>query len=61
VAHCTAPSWDICRVADEAGLTLTGLLAFADPPRADTAEAVRALARDGVRVVVVTGDNEIVA
>jgi P-type Mg2+ transporter len=49
------------RVDDEIGLTLAGLLAFADPPRVDTPEAVRALARDGVRLVVVTGDNERVA
>src|SRR5262249_53205065 len=42
-------------------LTLAGLLAFADPAREDTEEAVGALARDGVRVVVITGDNERVA
>jgi len=49
------------RVDDEIGLPLAGLLAFADPPRVDTPEAVRALARDGVRLVVITGDNERVA
>jgi Mg2+-importing ATPase len=49
------------RVADENDLTLVGLLAFLDPPRPDAADAVRSLKRDGVRVVVLTGDNELVA
>ncbi|KNB54174.1 magnesium ABC transporter ATPase [Streptomyces caatingaensis] len=48
-------------VEDEAGLTLTGFLAFLDPPKRDAAEALRALADSGVAVKVVTGDNELVA
>ncbi|MFJ3170923.1 magnesium-translocating P-type ATPase [Streptomyces roseus] len=48
-------------VADEEGLTLVGFLAFLDPPKADAARALRALADKGVAVKVVTGDNELVA
>ncbi|MGK5731052.1 magnesium-translocating P-type ATPase [Streptomyces sp. URMC 124] len=48
-------------VADEDGLTLAGFLAFLDPPKADAAAALRALADQGVAVKVVTGDNELVA
>ncbi|MCD9140683.1 magnesium-translocating P-type ATPase [Streptomyces albireticuli] len=48
-------------VADEAELTLIGFLAFLDPPKADAAAALTALADKGVAVKVVTGDNELVA
>jgi Mg2+-importing ATPase len=48
-------------VADEAGMTLVGLLAFADPPKAGAPEAVRELAGLGVSVRLVTGDNALVA
>ncbi|WP_031189292.1 MULTISPECIES: magnesium-translocating P-type ATPase [Streptomyces] len=47
-------------VADEAELTLRGFLAFLDPPKADAAEALRALADSGIAVKVVTGDSEAV-
>lgn len=47
-------------VADEAGLTLLGHVAFLDPPKASTAPALRALAGHGVAVKVLTGDNEAV-
>ncbi|MGK4579796.1 magnesium-translocating P-type ATPase [Kitasatospora sp. HPMI-4] len=55
------PVRDTYSVADEDGLTLVGFLAFLDPPKADAAEALRALADHGVTVKVVTGDNELVA
>ncbi|WP_370422094.1 magnesium-translocating P-type ATPase [Streptomyces sp. QH1-20] len=48
-------------VDDETGLTLIGFLAFLDPPKADAAAALGALADKGVAVKVVTGDNELVA
>ncbi|WP_424211279.1 magnesium-translocating P-type ATPase [Streptomyces sp. BI20] len=48
-------------VADESELTLIGFLAFLDPPKADAARALRALADKGVAVKVVTGDNDLVA
>jgi Mg2+-importing ATPase len=47
-------------VADESGLTLIGYVAFLDPPKESTAPALRALARHGVTVKVLTGDNELV-
>ncbi|MCX7024269.1 MAG: magnesium-translocating P-type ATPase, partial [Spirochaetes bacterium] len=47
-------------VSDENGLVLLGYLAFFDPPK-DSAEKAIALLRDhGVRVKVLTGDNELV-
>ncbi|KPI04591.1 magnesium-translocating P-type ATPase [Actinobacteria bacterium OV450] len=52
---------DTYTVADEDRLTLVGFLAFLDPPKADAARALRALAGKGVAVKVVTGDNDLVA
>ncbi|QEU90350.1 magnesium-translocating P-type ATPase [Streptomyces kanamyceticus] len=52
---------DTYSVADESELTLVGFLAFLDPPKKDAADALRALAENGVAVKVVTGDNELVA
>jgi P-type Mg2+ transporter len=46
--------------ADEHDLVLAGFLAFSDPPAEGAADALRALRDDGVRVVVLTGDNELV-
>ena len=46
--------------ADERDLVLVGFLAFADPPLAGAKEALLALKRDGIRVVILTGDNELV-
>jgi P-type Mg2+ transporter len=47
-------------VADERGLTLQGFVAFLDPPKEDAAAALGELARCGVAVKILTGDNEIV-
>jgi len=47
--------------ADEQGLQLVGLLVFLDPPKQDAADALARLARLGVTVKVVTGDNAAVA
>jgi Mg2+-importing ATPase len=46
---------------DEAGLTLEGWLAFADPPLNDAASTVAALARDGVQLKILSGDDAAVA
>ena len=40
---------------------LAGLLAVADPIKASTPEAIRLLHADGLRIVMLTGDNEITA
>lgn len=47
-------------VADESGLTLIGYVAFLDPPKESTEPALEALAAHGVKVKVLTGDNELV-
>jgi Mg2+-importing ATPase len=46
--------------ADESGLTLLGYIAFLDPPKATAAGALKLLREAGVRVKVLTGDNELV-
>ena len=45
-------------VADEADMVLIGFLAFLDPPKETARAAIRALEEAGVRVKVLTGDNE---
>ncbi len=47
-------------VADEAGLTAIGCLAFLDPPKDTARTAIAALHLHGVEVKVITGDNEAV-
>ena len=47
-------------VADEAGLTLLGYIAFLDPPKETAATAIATLKASGVRVKILTGDNDIV-
>ena len=44
--------------ADEADMVLIGYLAFLDPPKATTAEAISRLHSLGVSVKILTGDNE---
>ena len=46
---------------DERRLVFAGFLTFADHPLPAAAEALRAMADDGVEVKVLTGDNELVA
>ena len=45
---------------DEAELVLTGYLAFLDPPKDSARHAIDALRRHGVRIKVLTGDNDLV-
>ena len=45
-------------VADESDMVLIGFLAFLDPPKETAASAVGALMDYGVRVKILTGDNE---
>jgi Mg2+-importing ATPase len=47
--------------ADEHDLTLEGYVAFLDPPKESALAAIKALEKHGVRVKVITGDNELVA
>ncbi|HVW86538.1 MAG TPA: cation-translocating P-type ATPase, partial [Bryobacteraceae bacterium] len=43
------------------GLTLAGLVGFLDPPRADSAPALAACRRAGIRVLMLTGDHPVTA
>ncbi|MDD2772821.1 MAG: magnesium-translocating P-type ATPase [Elusimicrobiales bacterium] len=47
-------------VADESEMVLLGYIAFFDPPKDSAPEALRALASTGVKVKILTGDNELV-
>ena len=47
-------------VADESELILLGYIAFFDPAKDTAAKAIGALARSGVAVKILTGDNELV-
>jgi Cu+-exporting ATPase len=40
---------------------IVGLISVADPVKATTASALKALRKDGIRIVMVTGDNRITA
>lgn len=59
VAQKTNPSPEgAFSVADEADMVLIGYLAFLDPPKETAAAAIKALHGYGVKVKVLTGDNE---
>src|SRR5215469_9122611 len=49
------------RNEDEGDLTLLGYIAFLDPPKESAGIAIAALARSGVQVKILTGDNDIIA
>ncbi len=47
-------------VRDESDLILIGYIAFLDPPKETAREALAGLARYGVKVKILTGDNDVV-
>jgi len=49
------------RNEDEGDLTLLGYIAFLDPPKESAGIAIATLARSGVQVKILTGDNDIIA
>ena len=51
---------EVYTAADESDLTLLGYIAFLDPPKESAGPAIRALERAGVKVKILTGDNDIV-
>jgi len=61
VAFAEIDAKEIYRVEDEKDLTLAGFLTFADEPLETAADALKKLAKDGVKVKILTGDNESVA
>jgi Mg2+-importing ATPase len=61
VAYRQVATQDSFTAADEHSLVFAGYLTFADPPNPDTTASLAALARDGVQVKILTGDNELVA
>lgn len=54
------PQEGVFGVQDEAELVLMGYIGFLDPPKDTAAAAVKALHEYGVKVKILTGDNEIV-
>ena len=47
-------------VKDEAKMILIGFIGFLDPPKQSSKEAIEKLNKNGIRVMVLTGDNEYV-
>ena len=47
-------------VKDECKMVLMGFIGFLDPPKASAKDAIARLNKDGIRVIVLTGDNEYV-
>jgi Mg2+-importing ATPase len=47
-------------IGDETDMVFLGFLSFLDPPKESAKESIRLLARDGVELKVITGDNELV-
>lgn len=59
VAQKTNPSpVGVFSVADEMDMVLIGYIAFLDPPKQSTAQAIQALKEYGVGVKILTGDND---
>jgi Mg2+-importing ATPase len=56
-----APDCPHIVIHDEMELVFAGFAVFEDPPKLGAAAAMRDLAELGVKVVIVTGDNELVA
>jgi len=60
VAMRTVPERQDYTRDDERDLTLVGFAAFLDPPKADVGATLEALKRDGISIVIMTGDNQYV-
>ncbi|MFI4922094.1 MAG: magnesium-translocating P-type ATPase [Burkholderiales bacterium] len=56
----TPPNQKSYGVKDESDLTLIGFVAFLDPPKETAGPAITALNQNGVRVKILTGDNDVV-
>ena len=60
VAYATATHPSAFDKDDEKDLILAGYLAFLDPPKEDTRALLAALAEEGVKVKILTGDSDVV-
>jgi Mg2+-importing ATPase len=60
VAYTSVDRSQACSKVDERDLVLVGFIAFSDPARTDAAESLARLGAEGIRVHVLTGDNELV-
>jgi Mg2+-importing ATPase len=61
VASKELPGKQICAKADESELVLRGYVAFLDPPKNTAGPALAALAKHGVAVKILTGDNHLIS
>ncbi|HWP47598.1 MAG TPA: magnesium-translocating P-type ATPase [Candidatus Limnocylindrales bacterium] len=61
VAYRPVPPREVYSVTDEMDLVLAGFVTFFDPLVEDVPDTLQALHRDGVKVKILTGDNELVA
>ncbi len=61
VASKDLPGKQVCAKEDESELTLRGYVAFLDPPKDTAASALAALAKHGVVVKILTGDNHLIS
>jgi Mg2+-importing ATPase len=52
---------NIYTVEDESGLVLDGFIAFLDPPKETAKTALDSLKENGIKVMVLTGDNDVIA
>ena len=55
------PEQAIYGVKDEGDMTLIGFVAFLDPPKESAAPAIAALEGHGIKIKILTGDNDIVS
>ena len=60
VATRAVPAQQAYAVSDEQAMTLVGFAAFLDPPKPGVADTLTALKRDGISVIIMTGDNQYV-
>ena len=51
---------NLFKTEDEKNMVFAGFLGFLDPPKKNAAKAIKALREKGIKVKIITGDNEVV-